>query len=708
MKIFNIIKSKMWLRCILTSIFVILLTFIVQKGYFFIMRNANVSREFSWDRLIMFLLFSMLVGIHFVISPKKIWDFIYKKRYIIGGVLFCVVVLNGYHGSSIYGYNAVIQPNHPVDNAPFMSSIKPIRSDEFLVDTPAVLSQVNHNSDFKAVNNALMARDDLTTYMFPQLPTKTISVLSNPKLLGFLVLPEAQAFSFFWYLMVFIGFFASFELAMLITKGKKLYSVTGASLLTFSPMWLWWGQSNLWISGCCAVLFFHLFLKTSNAWKKLLYSVLFGYAGSIYIMGLYPAWMIPFGYLFLGLLIWQLYEFKDRLRWKEFWYLIPVLIVMGVILIPAFIGSTKTIELMSATVYPAKSVSTGGHGSELLYNYFISPFFTLFKNIPNASESSQTIGLYPIPFFIGLYVCFINFKNKHHDILLNVLLVFGIGLCLYNYFNIPLLNKITMMFMSSPERSQVVVNIFCVLIILRLLSNYECAEWNIKKSIFAVIVAAVVVAFGLSIVYMNNSAYLQVRVIVASVLLYVPIFSLVFVNHEKGNKVLCGILIIVSLFNFATVQPISKGLSVMHEKPFAKEVKKILEKDKNAVWVVTNPSSTGLWSQSYLLSNGARVLNSTNIYPNLDLWHKFDPNGKYDEVYNRYAHVSINLTNEKLKFHLMQQDFFQVSIPATEAYKLGAKYFVSNEDLSVYNTADYNYKRIYDEDGMYIYQFIKS
>lgn len=699
--------KKNWIKCCLLIIVGIVLAFLLEKGYFLFYRNVDISRKFSFDRFSLFLIFSLFVVLHFVISPKKIWDFIYRKRYVIGIVLFGIIVLNGYHGSSISTYNHVIQPNNVIDNEPFLGYSKSIRSDEFLVDTPGILSQVNHNDDFQTINDAIMARKDMTVYMFPQLPTKSISILSNPKLLGFLFLPEKQAFSFFWYFLIFVCFFATFELAMIITKGNKLYSVMGASLIAFSPVQLWWGQFSIWTSGCCAILFFRKFLQAENTWKHLLFSILFGYAGSVYIMCLYPAWLIPFGYLFLGLLIWQLYENKDKLKLKLLIYLLPCLVTLGIIILPAFIHSANTIKLMGQTVYPGAREAFGGNGSENLFNYLISPFFTVFKAIPNASESSQSIGLYPIPILLGIFYAFRNFKQKNNDFLLNILIILALGLVVWNYFEIPIFAKITMLTLSTPDRSQIIINIICILIILRIISGYEKMQQKKRYYIASIIIALCFVLVGLNIVKGINPTYVDKRVIISSAVLFVPLISLLLWNIKQTNKIFCFVMIAISLGCAVTIQPISKGLSVMHEKPFAKEVKKILKTDKEAKWVMVNASTTGLFGQSYLLANGARVINSTNYYPNLNLWENFDIDKKNDKVYNRYAHIAINITNNKTAFTLLQEDLFNVSINKEEVYKLGAKYYASNEDLSKFDDKKNTFKCLYNEDGMYIFELIR-
>ncbi|HEM5084111.1 TPA: hypothetical protein U1218_002223, partial [Streptococcus suis] len=87
-------------------------------------------------------------------------------------------------------------------------------------------------------------------------------------------------------------------------------------------------------------------------------------------------------------------------------------------------------------------------------------------------------------------------------------------------------------------------------------------------------------------------------------------------------------------------------------------IKSITDYDKESKWIV---DSIGYPLTNIPLVAGAPTLNSTNAYPNLELWKSLDTNGQYDEIYNRYAHVIIELTNsEETVFELLHPDAFKV------------------------------------------------
>lgn len=657
-----------------------------------------IERPFSIDRFVIFLVGILFISLHIFFDYKKVWNFIYKKRYLIGIILLCYVVFMGYNGSSIYAYNEVIEPSYSIENSiPILGNYRSIRSDEYLVDTPAILSQYNHNSDFDTINNALMARKT-TVYMYPQLPTKTLSILTNPRLLGFLTLDIERAYSFYWYFPYFMLFFGLFELFMILTKKNKMISLLGTVMLTFSPSLQWWNSPAFLAFGSFATVFFYKLFSTEDKKKKIIYSILLGWMGSCYIMILYPAWQITYGYLFLGLFIYCLIDNKDKIKWTDFLYLILTLLTICLLIVPAFINSLDTINAIMSTVYPGARSSTGGYGWNSYYNYFSSIFFSIY-NLENPCEFSQFISFYPIPIILGIVKCIMNYKNKKKNSLLLILTIIGSLLSIWNYISIGILAKLTLISMSTPERAQLTVSVICIFILIELFSSYQQEKSSMKQKIISLLGAILICVLGIYIANQNVPNYMNLKMIIISAILFITLFYLIFINTKKGNFIFTIIMIILSVFFFATIHPINKGIDVMLEKPLAKEVQKISKENPDAIWVTIDAP---LHLQSYILSNGARVINSTNYYPNLELWEKFDDDQYYDEVYNRYAHIVFAMTENETSFELIQSDMFRVYLNKNDLCKLNVDYIATTISLEQYNIE--NMDEIYQKDNILIYQ----
>lgn len=677
----------------LIVLFSLFLTFVIEK---FCYSNTPIF----WDRVIFILSIGIFISLNYYFTIRKTWEFIFNKRYFIAILLFIYIVVNGYHGSSIGIYDDVIQPNIKVENSlPFFGSPRAIRSDEFLVDTPAKLSQYSLGCPKE---NILLMGTETNVQLFPILPTKSLSVLATPHNIGYLFLNVEQAFSFAWYLPLFLLFMGCFELFLLITKGKRLISLFGTMMITFSPSMQWWNSLGIITFGIWAIVCFYYFLESNTIKRKILFSFLIGWIGACYIMCVYPAWQIPYGYFFLGLCIWQIYEHRKTISLKDTLYLIPAIIIIVVLVGDAFVSGGQSYQAVTTTVYPGTREMIGGTDWESYFNYFHSILFS-FKLPINASESSQFISLYPIPLLMSLwYIIKSWFQKNNKDVLLIILTIVALFLMIFNYFNIPWLSNITMLNMSIPARMQVVVSAICVFIMIILIERYSCEMISKKKKIIVPILSIIFVFVVYKICKIQHADYLTWKVLLVAIPFYVLIVSLFLYNHTKLNKVYMIILSGVLIATVLTVNPISKGLSIITDKPYAKKVHEIVKENPKARWLT---SDAFIYLQNYTLANGAAVVNSTNYFPNFDFWHIVDPKKENDFLYNRYSHISININDQKTSLELGHVDLVFINMNISLLKDLNIDYVASfRNDLTMYNNQDVSLEKIYSEDNTTIYK----
>lgn len=662
--------------------------------------EKSLSNSFSVDRFLILSLISFFFYAHFIFNIKDMYSFIYKKRYLLGLIFLITVTIFGFHGSSISAWNNIIQPNHNINDGGLILGIpRLIRGDEYLVSTPMIFSQVSNH--FSATSNILMGHSSLVT-MYPSLPCFNISLLSNIFNIAYLILPISNAFAFCWYGKLLLIFFATFELSMLVTKGNRLYALLGAVLVTLSPACSWWSVMAILGYGALAIVILNLFLKEKKLWFKIIYTLLFSVIGISYIMLLYPAWQVPFGYVYLCFVIWILYENKKELNKSQFTYLIASIVIIAIFVYLIFKQSYSIYLITAATVYPGNRFTTGGYGYHYLFDYMINIFFPC---IPfyNPCEFSNFIGLYPIP----LVVTFLStIKSKKRDILSILLLIVGVFLSLWNYIELPKeMVKLTLLSFSISERTYIVVGYICIFLIIRNMSLNEKEETS-KKSKIVSIILSIVIVFSITLLLKENfKEFINIYMFIVMNIVFIPIVYMLLLNNKKINKKLSICLIILSLFAGGTVNPISKGTDVLTEKPFAKEIQKIVKEDKNGRWITV---SSNYAVANYLVANGASTINSTNYYPNLTLWHMLDKEKKYENVYNRYAHILIELTNEDTNFELLTQDTIKLNINIKDIDILKIDYIVSQEKIDILESSTITFDDIYAEDGIYIYKLRRS
>lgn len=675
-----------------------IISFILLECLLVIVEKKYIQMENGKERFIILSLVSLFISIHFFVNISKMYDWIFHKRYYICAVFLIFVTIMGYSGSSIEFWNYTIQGKYHLQSSTILGKPRSIRVDEYNVSSPTVFSQKFNNFNYKS--NILMGNTD-SVILYPAIPSRHISILGHNFDIAYLFLPLKNAFAFNWYARVVLIFMATFELCLLITNKKRLLSFAGAMLVTFSGASCWWSNMGILGIGASAIVVFNLFLNTKKTSKRLFYSVIIGYIGANYLMIMYPAWQVPFGYIYLGLVIWLLIQNKSKLDKSMLLYLPIVVIIMAIIFIPVYLDSKNVYNLMTHTIYPGSRMSVGGGYSEMLFSYYLNMFFP-FYDFPNPSEYGNFLSLYPLPIFISIYLLIKKLFTKKGkiDSLILIMTFFAIILSIWNFVKIPeIVAKVTLLSFSTDRRCQLAVGYACVLIIIRMLAKYEKKEViSPLKDVLLFVISLIFTAICLSYLYKHFGGYLTYNRNLICMIVFTIISYLFLLNHAKTNKVLIIIFIAISFFTGVSVHPITKGINVFYKKPVAKEIQKIVASEPKARWLAI---SNYYAIPNYLVANGAITVNSTNFYPNMKLWKKLDTEDIYEDVYNRYSHVLVNFTGDKTNFELIQHDLMRVNIDYSDLNKLNVQYMLTTEKL----TDDMSdlVSCIYDDD-IYIYK----
>lgn len=663
--------------------------------------------DFSIDIMFFATLFIAYVALHFFLNVKELYNNMFKYRYWIAGILFAILVVGGYHGSSMGMWNNYVDPNVSIKNStPIIGISRGIRSDEWLVGTPYILSQFSDSVNFSGSNDLINAKETDVTF-YPRLVQKNYTIVLTPSNLGYLFLPNEMGFSFSWYFNYFAIFLVTIELFMIITKKNKLYSVLGAFLITFAPAVMWWNYCAVQLYGETALLIIYSFFKNKKVWIKAILALLLGWMAACYILTMYPAWQLPYGYFFLIIFIWMIFENKKDIRWRDSLYLIITGVVCALLVLPLYFGASEVYEAISNTVYPGDRASYGGGNWYFIFDYIGNIFLPYSNTVGNASELSQYISFYPLPLFMGLYYIYKNKREKKkNDVFLILTSILSILLTLWCFFPLPkILSKITLMTMSTPGRAQLVLGYISIFMMIYILNKYETStkikqKMQEKKilSLMSFMIFGMVLLFSNKTMLVDSLNNVNVYTNIISVVVFSPLFYFIALNNKKTNRLIFSALIFLSLLSTLCINPISKGLSVFYDKPFAKEIQKLVRKNNDSIFLVVN---SGVVIPNYVLVNGAKVINSTNFVPNLDLWNKLDEENKFNFIYNRYSHVAVELINNDTNFELIQDDLIKVNLNYDDICIAKANYLVSSVELAKKNGY---YYEIYHKNNMYIYK----
>jgi hypothetical protein len=652
-----------------------------------------------WVRFeLLFLLFA-LIGCYGIFGIKGFHGILYRYRWYLGLFLILFFTVNKLHGDSIAAYDSGVQPGMGSEFVqPVFGEPRHIRSDEWVSDTPKRLSSRFLAEPCGKYNDLIRGTETVNP---------VYAGVGNLGRLGYSpfgifyrLLGVEYGYYFEWNAATILTLLFTFEFFLILTKKNKLLSVLGTALVVFSSFHLWWCIPSFLLYIHAIVVFFHYFFTTKSKKVKLLCAVGEPIAVANFATIFYPAWQVPAGYMLLALVVWLVHEDWESIKSqkKEAWMLFGAALVFCAVLVVSYVFSiSDRLEGQLTTVYPGHRVSTGGEGSLKLFYYFQS-FLYPFRSFGNPSEAGTFCSLFPLPFLAGLVY---TVRTKKRNWLIFGLLLVGLILTVYVYVGFPLwLSKATFLSYSPSERAMDFVSLINVYLLVVLFCEKEEQKWNLKWPV-GLAVSGVVVFASLYVCQKTFPGYMTGAYMIL-LLVILSLFGMSFLS-SMNLRLYRGILALVILLCTATgllVRPFQRGLDAIDSKPLAEEIRAVNEEDPGQKWVAV---SEGNVLQAYVLACGAATVNSINDYPNLELWRKLDHGEIYNDVYNRYAHVVVELCKEETSFELKQDDLFKLNLSYQDLETAGIKYVVSDRRLEADST-EVSFKELYEEAGAYVYQ----
>lgn len=658
-------------------------------------------------RLVMLYGIEILYFGYFIINKfkdkiKKGIDFVINKRYTIIPIIFVVCVLFKINLSSINVWNNFLNEKNFTKN--IIGNSREIRADEWLVQSTTMLAQTLNKDGYKMYNSHLMQGH--CNVMMTGGPVLNVTTIAKPLTWGFLLFGAEYGFSWWWMLRILLLLIVSFEVARIITQKDNILSITGTLILAIAPGIMWWFSTAIvdsYIWGMAIVVLFHTYmenLETKN-WKKILIALGMIISIPAFAFALYPAYQVPLAYVIVIFMINDFAKHFKELKKKDYFIMAGTLIISLGILAYFIIFAWTDIQTMMGTVYPGTRFETGG-------NYTMSQFIAGYTNIflPYNNEILNpceiSTYMYSIVGLIALILYYINnFKkekikdsNKILEIGLMTLYVFFF-IWLYIGFN-KILAKVTFLCNSPTGRTQLIWGMIGVLLTLMLIKKFENEKILNKK---ASIAGAFISSMGLYVL-LRNSTYSAFFTTVKLEVITIITFFIVYSILQTNKKAFAYIMCIVSIIAGITINPINKGIDIIYKTDLAQEIQKIEKEDEDALWI-----GRYNWSGQYLLANGANTLNGVNSYPNFQWLNIVDPDKKYDDVYNRYAHIAILLA-EKTEFRLLNTDSYEVDLTYKNLKDLGVKYYLTDIQYSESEKNKFNLTIKYEnvEKKQYIYQ----
>ncbi len=642
----------------------------------------------------MLTVFFVFVGFIFVVGKNRYYDILYRYRWLIGLLALFFLVVNKVNGDSlsIIGTYGVSDPTQLGEfTNPIYGEVRSIRSDEFIVTSPAMLNSLINNTYFSSMG--------LLNYITN--PAMIIARFIN-------IFGIEYTYSFLWFYKIIFGILFSFEFFMLLTNKKKKISIVCTMMIYLSAFYLWWGFPSHVSYMQAAIVTADKFINNKEKVKQIVWLYLTGILVYGFAINLYPAWQVPCGYIGLCLLVWLIYKNWDRI--KEFgkfeYILLAIAFVCAIVAAVIFVYSSMDyIKTIMNSEYPGHRIDYGGDSGPVnkIYCYLVNTLFA-FKdyNVSNNSEMSAFISFFPIPTIIlwGRLI-----RNKKKDILSILLTAVMCLIFIYCYIGLPeIVGTVTLMKYSTVFRAIDMVG-YIQILFLAIYFSYDNEENNISikekivEFVLSIILTIIVVNKCISI---QNDYLNTLEIIILSLLFGIIIFLMCFKYVKNRYNILMSLIAFVCLLTGVYIRPIVIGLDSIYSRPVYSDIKKIVENDDNGKWIALN----GDYVSSYMTACGADVINMVNTSPNLELWSKLDEDGEYLYEYNRYAHILITFTEDETSFYTNPStpDCFTLFLSYKDICKLDVSYIASLTDISGIDNQYVSFEEISSSDIIRLYR----
>lgn len=647
---------------------------------------------------------AFFVALCLLSSRFRVFSWIERHRYVLAGALLLLLVIFQISGSSIGVWSNWL--SEPQNSGTLFGLPREIRSDEWCAFTPFSFSQTATGN--QAVSPVIRGGMTDVTMVYAQ-PSWCVATLYRPFLWGYLVLGASRGLSFFWCSRAIALVLVTYELMLLVTEHNKRAAAYGALLVGFAPMVEWWfavnGTVELFVFGQGLVLALHHVLRARSNGARWGWSLLLAWQIGCYALIIYPAWQVPLVYVFGFLGIW------DMARWlrhtdKDERPRVSQVVVPLVACIAASLAGVAfavwqawdAMQLVLHTSYPGDRFFSGGGYLTLFHNpttSVVSGYWTdLYAG--NVCESAAFLSLAPLGAIMSLALLVRGVLKKTVDSCLVFALIPYAILSLYGIVGFPaILAKLSLLSYTPTGRLPIALGYLDVLLLVRssVIIQGLGKEGDASRDkgrhtlvlcgslcLFALFVCGVVwLARKNAPLLMGNKATAIVAVAIALMALPHLMPPALFRGSAKRETWLVAsafVPVVVAL----CINPLHQGARELKNSNTLGAVAQIAASDSQATWLADD----SVLGQGCITA-GAATINSLNVYPNLDMWKRVDPSGASFDVYNRYAHIRIEPAKQTT-FELTAADAFVAHLTPEDIVKLGASYWLSEQDLTAWNT----------------------
>ena len=571
-----------------------------------------------------------------------------------GSVALCL------NGSSSSSYHYTRGRDIHLPDAPeglLLSTPKGIRSDEFMVCTPAMLSQARAEPSFP-VENASYGAGKVPLIM--GLPARHYTMIFRPGLWGFFVLPFEWGFSWYWNVKIFGLFAALFVLFHALTGGRLGASIAGAILVQYAGFTQWWFSSpamlpemlTAWAAGTVAALGLCTAVSVRT---RLALAAVVAFSVAAFVLCCYPPFAIPLFYLSAVIVTGYALQYHPSPGKGWLWIVFGCLGGAALIL-PWFLECRETISLVAHTAYPGQRVSLGGGLSLARFLSGIFGFGINEGNTPapllNVCEASNFYPVWWLPIGLGtaLFARHLLKSSPGGDVpvakrLQNwfpgraLVVLLGAYVALLTWYALvgfpAWLCSLTLLGRCTEQRCLLPIGVAGTLLAVLCVPASSSASATRSKRVDCAVVLAVWGATVMVFLLLCRSQMPGFLVPWRIALFEGTALGLAGAYLWAPPAWFLVLLPALSLWHNALINPVCRGLPELTQSRALQFVRGLVEAEPTASWA----SFDNLSASEMIKACGGRVINGLRVVPDLPGMRRLDPAGKAESAYNRYCHI---------------------------------------------------------------------
>ncbi|MFZ1483654.1 MAG: hypothetical protein WAS36_01435, partial [Candidatus Saccharimonadales bacterium] len=437
--------------------------------------------------------------------------------------------------------------------------------------------------------------------------------------------------------------------------GRRLVASMLAISVLFSGFLQWWyfNSTLACLSYPLLIALSYIYLlKAKKAVHKVLLSFAIAYTAIAFGLLIYPPFQIPVALVLLFFILGYTFSYYDKKHLLEklakLWpYLLGILVLVFFVMGAFVYQNRSVVATVQNTAYPGKRiVESGGYSpshlasGQLAYQFknnarakhYINPK----ANATNQSESSTF-------FFLSLYLAapllYLMYRNRKDrtlpvgGLIISMLACGALFMAWLFVPHVNILGSLTFLNLVPQNRLIIGLGLLDLILIVLFMKMYSQSKFTFSKKV-SLLYALLVLLFSLAInlfLYNRMPGFVRIE---GAILLSLPIPLITLFVLLKKYELGLIVLALFSIFSSGLVNPVYKGTDTIRSSNL---VKTIEEYPNNGRWIVEDVSV-----ENFVVMANKKSLSGVFTYPQLELWNKID-NGKSEDKYNRYAHVSYNV-----------------------------------------------------------------